>query len=356
MSTPRKIIIGLLLALLSSCLFALPVAYGFKETVGNPEKVNKALLESNIYDSMVPGFIALANQPKSDAIPSTNEFLLNPEVQNAIKTAFTPDFMQQSTETILMSTYSWLQGDQSSIRFSIDIAEQKQLLAEKLTIIVSDKLSLLPMCTTSDVVPQNIFDLQCNPPAGTLNVPLAVRETLNRYIPEDTITESAFTQSKINSQGSTTEQQMAPLSLKVVNLPSLYQLLLLLPVLLLLVSIVLLLGVLVAHPVRSLSLKLLAITFLASGILLGLSGAVTLWLLIGGVTLPENDLGASAQSLVSAILTVIVYFCTEVSVILIWFAGSYVAISALLWAVWYKLKPQRLDDRPAMSIVTPQSN
>jgi hypothetical protein len=144
MDFARKLALGILSPLFIILLFATAFDVGFIRTATHPVTVKKLVAESGIYDTAV---LNVLQQTKTIQTSVGNFSASDPIIQNAAKTAITPQYVQQNTEVAIDNIYQWLDGQIAQPNFSFDLSGAKNAFAEQVAGGVQQKLSTLSACT-----------------------------------------------------------------------------------------------------------------------------------------------------------------------------------------------------------------
>jgi hypothetical protein len=127
--------------------------------IGTPHQIENSLTKTGAYKEFVPAVI----QSVSSQNQGTTTIPLNdPGVQAIILAAFPPQVIQNSAETIINGSYSWLNGKTPQLAFQVDLTKNRELLAENLSSYAFNRLTAKPLCTTE---PRTInpFTAECLP-------------------------------------------------------------------------------------------------------------------------------------------------------------------------------------------------
>ncbi len=128
--------------------------------LGSQPAIKETLTSVNAYERFSQALIdSGAESSKND--PASIPFN-DPEIAKVIRESFGPVQLEQISETLIDSGYSWLEGDSSTLTFSIDLASNKEKLARGLSNYAIDRLQSLPVCTTIPTE-SNIYLLTCRP-------------------------------------------------------------------------------------------------------------------------------------------------------------------------------------------------
>jgi hypothetical protein len=139
----RATLRGLLVVLTSVSLASLISIATMQATILNRNVVMQWASDSGVYNNFVQAVVQL--QP---AQSSESQFLGEDTLTNAIDKTLDPAFLHASTETIINSTYDWLEGKKQNIEFSIPLSEKRDQLKANLAEQIEPMLSGLPVCTS----------------------------------------------------------------------------------------------------------------------------------------------------------------------------------------------------------------
>lgn len=91
-------------------------------------------------------------------------------ISTSLNETFTPAYVQASTESILDSTYDWLDGKQPNVTFDINTTAQKEAFTGNLAALLEPQIAALPQCKSLSEF--NAAQPTCTPP-GTNATDLA---------------------------------------------------------------------------------------------------------------------------------------------------------------------------------------
>lgn len=163
MNILRKIGVSLSAMLLTTALFSVAWSSVAISTIHNRNTIKGWLDETNAYSRVVD--IALEKLKTSKEADSQNLPMDDPLIQDAAKTAFSPEFLKEQVELVLNNVYSWLDGSVPTLSFSIDLSEAKQKLAAGIGAYVEARVAGLPVCATKSTVDFDGFTSICRPKA-----------------------------------------------------------------------------------------------------------------------------------------------------------------------------------------------
>src|SRR5688500_18827743 len=111
MHVVRKALIFLVSVILVAILFALPTVAIINQTIGNRDNIKQWLKDSQFYDRALDAVIEQADKAvNKEEAGSGKEFPFNrPEIKAAATAAFSPQFLQTSSENVIDGTFHWLE-------------------------------------------------------------------------------------------------------------------------------------------------------------------------------------------------------------------------------------------------------
>jgi hypothetical protein len=276
----RKII-----TILGTALFVLSAitAVGLFSTTtifAKPDNLKHWLKDSGVYNHVVDAVIAEQDSKKDTQKDSE---LSRPEVKKAFGQAFSPVWLQQTADTVLDGTYTWLDGKAPKPTYVIDLTAPKQALAASLTQSAHERLDVLPACSASNPpTSDDPFTLNCRPTpdieqAGIQKLTNDITNNKD-FLPNNQITADSVDLGKDDSMATLNElsQPKQPWYQQANQLPSFFKSVKRLPFLI--GGFALLMGVMVIFSASSKrkGLRTLAFALLGSSIFLGI-GALTFW-------------------------------------------------------------------------------
>lgn len=161
----RRGVLIIITPLFSLLLFITAFDWGVVKTVGQPAAVKQIVSESGVYNSLIPNLLTTVKQVNTDV---GNLSATDPAVTTAANQAFSPDYIKQNAETIIDSTYDWLDGKTAEPNFSLNLSGAKTSFADSLASQFQQKATALPKCTSaSSSTSFNISTATCLPPGVT---------------------------------------------------------------------------------------------------------------------------------------------------------------------------------------------
>jgi hypothetical protein len=266
----RKGIVYLLSLLLLATLLGTAFSTSVKHTLNRPEKVEKMLAQSKLYDHFVDYTADQAKKSEGDTDKSGSVSLGDAAVQAAARSAFPPELIQQSINTFIDSNYAWLQGKTAVPEFKIDLTAQKETFAQKVGRYVRNYTASLPVCTPAQTAAQMDVDplaAICRP--AKLSPDEAGSQAAERLSTTgDFLSDPVITADSVNPKGN---RQDKPYYKKLSKLPHAYRVGTRLPYIFGTLSVLLAIGVVFLALTRRRGLRRLGIVLLIAGVLLIIS-------------------------------------------------------------------------------------
>lgn len=155
MGTCFKIFRFILSLLFSAVLFLLIVVgiplSSLSKVLTNPENVKSWLDQSNVYEEISK---SLSKSFKQDSQGDNSKYFESDqqdEFNQVVEKVLPAAWLQETTEMIIDSVYSWLEGETSSPEFEIDISENLALAQEEIIKLTTDEFYALPTCSESQM-------------------------------------------------------------------------------------------------------------------------------------------------------------------------------------------------------------
>jgi len=143
-------------------------------------------------------------------------------VQDAAKTAFSRQLVEQSINSVIESNYAWLRGETDTPQFKIDLTDAKQSFAQEVGAYVTTHLASLPVCTNAQLAQmQNVdpLSMTCRPP--NIDPKAAGQQVTQQIIESDELLSNpVLTAQTINPDPAS---QTDPYYEKLSQLPKAYQ-------------------------------------------------------------------------------------------------------------------------------------
>jgi hypothetical protein len=175
----RKAAVVLALGLLPAALFSFGLLFSVYQIFGNPDHLKKALADSGVYEAAIA---QLAGEPQGHAIDTSGEGEVpagQRVMQDAVREAMPPAYLEQTTDQVLDSVYAWLQGKEGTLAFEIQLEPVKEKLVTSITEQAKERARTLPACAAPVPPDYDVFNAECVPPGVT---PEAIAEQTRRQV------------------------------------------------------------------------------------------------------------------------------------------------------------------------------
>jgi hypothetical protein len=341
----RKLSLWVASGAFRTLLFLLATVTAVIVVFGNPTHIKKALKTNNVYSSVVD--TVLAEAKKSSENSKASDVPINdPAIKQAAKSAFSPAFLESSSEQFIDGTYHWLDGKTAQPDFQVDVGVAKLAFIKAIADYAEQRVNGLPSCGNQQLLQLqnteiNPFTLTCKP-AG-YNVASQKQTLINElndaqeFLPNQKITADTLPK---NESGETVFDQLEQAKQG-------YQFSKMSPAIVAILALLAGVAVFFLQTDRRKGARSLATSFLSVGLVLGVVSFAAAWglhKLLG----PTGSLGktfqgnALQQSLALAIEQLVRVFTNK----LLLFAVVYVVIGVALFCIlrfWWKIN----KDEPA---------
>lgn len=218
MSLLRKLVVFLAASGLTFLIYMAVVTSIFVLAV-TPENVKQWLRSSNVYSTVVDDLVKKSQDAVDENTDSQNT-PANEQAQIAVKKAFTPEFLQTSTEQFIDGLVPWLEGEASKPTFNIDISGAKQAFIDSFAEQARIRYAGLPVCTPGQAVnTSDPMNIPCQVPGYSIDAEIQkAREELansEKFLPNTILTADTF------KSGEGTEKK--PTFEKLNQVPKAYQ-------------------------------------------------------------------------------------------------------------------------------------
>ena len=273
----KKYLAHLLAVVLFVSLLGGVFALSLNNTFSKPDNVKTWLKESKFYDNFVT-YVIDQGEKSSNNADGQAEASDNPAIIQAAKTAFPPQFLEDSTNKFLDGNYAWLQGKTDKPAFTIDLAQPKEVFAQELGKEAAKRFTTLPACTPADIAQfqeASLLEVTCQPvgvSADFVNQQVADKTRSGEYffkevvITPETIGQlnGAEEQPQIQTQQTPDEPYYANLS----QAPTLYKIGQLVPLIAAALALLSLAGVIFLPERKRTGLKSVAVVLAIAGFIL----------------------------------------------------------------------------------------
>lgn len=162
-----------LLATLLGTAFSSSMVLNLRE----PSRVENWLNQSRLYDRFVATIAEDSQEPATDEAKQDTSAIASTAASDAVvkkaaESAFSPQLVRQSAQTIISSNYAWLEGKTERPEFTIDLSEAKLSFAKQVGAYVRTYSAKLAVCTPTQLAElQNRYvdplTATCRPPSVT---------------------------------------------------------------------------------------------------------------------------------------------------------------------------------------------
>ncbi len=263
----RRSLVGFLSLMLFVSLLGGALAASARLNLTHPAKIEAWLAQSLLYDHFVNTVIDEADKSKGDD-QSGSVSLNDAAVQQAAKSAFSPQLLQGNVNTFLESNYAWMEGKTATPNFKIDLTAAKQSFAQQVGQYVRVYTAGLPVCTAAQLAA--LQNQQPDPLAATCRPPATTPEAAGAAVTQklsssgDFLSNPVITAETINPDA----HGQPPYYKKLSRLPDAYQLALKLPLIFSAMALISMLGIVYIAPRKRAGIRRIAILLTVSGIIL----------------------------------------------------------------------------------------
>lgn len=312
--------------LLKLSLFSLALAGAGWMTLGTPVAIKDAADESNLYQAAVDNILEKAKQNAQNQ--NTQVPIDRPEIEQVAREAFPAELLSRNSTSIIDGFYGWLQGKTDEPKFSVDLTAAKQNFASGVADYAVRRYESLPPCTLAQLRGLNTevdpFSVECRPP-GLASASVR-QEVLDKILSSpEFLADTNFTIDDLpaDEQGRTVTENLS-------GAPDAYNTLRTLPWLLAIASAVLAAGVFFLGDTKLKGLRSLGITFLGTGLFLGIGAFLTTWAFEQVNSQPKEPFQESLLQASTSLMN------TYNGNLLKFYAG-YIAVGAvILLSLWYQ--------------------
>lgn len=333
MSTGRKLGIGFLSFIFTLLLFGTVMTSGFATTFSDRENPKKWLDESGVYSAAVDSLLAQLEKiskqdggagQSGDAQEQLTIPIDRPEIQSAIKNAFSPQFLEDAAEQFINGTYDWLEGKTEKPRFRIDFTPAKTSFVLQVTDYLKQRLNSLPACTS--VAQAQTFDpftVECRPPGLNIDAE-AQRVSSELLTSEEFLPDTVFTADNTFKDEQTGKSAFDNLA----ELPKVYQLSQILPFIFGTLALLGAVGIFFLHPDKRKGAGKLAYMFGVTGVILLIGALLTN---AGFNKLRDqliNENGDEFEALKGSLLTLLQKINGAINQVTVKFAIAFIVLAA----------------------------
>jgi len=320
----RKAVLVLIVPLFVVFLFATASNTATLTVATDKAKIKSVIARSDIYRNVLPGLLDQAGQISGAGEQVSLQVVV---VRQAAEKTFTPQFVQENTEAVIDSIYSWLNGETPLPDFTIDLTEAKATFAANVSDAVEQRLAALPACPTGGV-PDNYDPLTatCLPPGvDPASQAAAIEENIisgtgfldHPVITADTLKPEGDAQSIFDGE--------------LKQIPEVYQKIKVLPIILGILSLLLAAGIIFLSASKRKGVRRVGISLFVVGVIL----LFIAWDLTRLVGEGLENLNLNNEVVEDSLRTLALELTKEVDKIYWMFGGAYTALgaAAIVWTI-----------------------
>lgn len=128
----------------ATCIFLLIWLLALQTSIFNQAAVKQGVSDANVYSTFIP---ELSKTIQTQASGQTTNILTSDALATALNNTFNSTYIKTQTESIIDSSYSWINGSASEISFSIPVNENRETLIQELAKVIEPTVNELPVCT-----------------------------------------------------------------------------------------------------------------------------------------------------------------------------------------------------------------
>jgi len=351
MSFIKSLLRGLSSHLFKLFILLLAVVSALVFTFHSPKKIEKSLSDSGVYSTFVDSALQEVKKSNDSSSTGNNVPIDDPTVKTAANQAFTPQLLQNSTESLLNGTYEWLSGKTKTPVFSIDLTQAKQTFAQAVGAAAGQRAASLPVCTTAQLKQLNpdvdLFSVPCKP--ANLNIAAQQAKLVNNLqTNKDFLGTTSLNASNLpkDSNGQTAFDKLS-------QAPKIYKWVSASPWLLAVLVVLTGGATVLLYESKRRGLRNVAISLGSTGTLLIILSLASSWVLHKANT-PSGALGSTIKgSFQQTAIKGINSISNSIEQTIIWFGVSYLIIAILTLAILHFTKPKRQTAEPAKKEPTP---
>lgn len=185
----------------SFLLLLLAIDFAVVRSVGDPKQIKDILSENKVYETIIPNLLDQAKETAAKAGNGGELSLGDPAIQAAAKEAFSPQFVETTTETVIDSIFKWLEGGTPLPDFSIDLTQTKATFAGAVAQKAQQRATSLPACPRGgQPSSDDPFKTECLPSGVT---PASVGDSARTKMlnNQDFLKDPVITANSIKSEG-----------------------------------------------------------------------------------------------------------------------------------------------------------
>lgn len=308
-------------------IFLLAMIISLIFTIGSANYIKDSLSSSGFYDKFIGSVLKLATAKSVN--DSNNQGViaeLTPSIQKVIK----PNFIKTSFETAIDSFDYWLTGKSTTPSFSLDLSQTKKDLKTEVAAYLKNKVNSLAICQNyNDYREFDPINATCRPPINLTEADYQLAAD-NFISTVPLLDKQAIKFDSLNSASAKkTNWQKAPMYNKIIRLS---------PWILTFVILVGIVFIIVLSRSKARALKIIGHTFVWGGVMLLISGALSILILgrnsTGFVGRGSAEQVAFVQELLAPLLSKLAISFGNWA---LYFGAGYALIGALCYILSHKI-------------------
>lgn len=337
--------------LLPGTLFIFGIGLSLLLVFGQPKPIKTAVTGSGLYTVLLHDILA----GQSQTTLGTMQLPLNdPNIEQAIGAAFTPQVLQGAGDNIIDGFYNWIQGKTEKPTFNVNLLGARDQAAENVATYVAGRVASLPACSTAGLyslyssgalTASNYYNMSCRPPSLST-------QTVHDTVRSSILSSSDFANQLTVDASTMTDTSGEPLYKKLSFVPAAYTAIVWSTYATGILAIAALAGSIFLHPRRRTGAKHAGIILLACGA----ASALLAWITVFGATYIERLVISAAgtdAALQVKITDIVRALVTDVRNWWLWIAGIEAALGlGLLIGLRFGRKPAA-PEAPKVNDVTP---
>jgi hypothetical protein len=160
----RKLSITLASFFFGLSLFLFALFFIFNFTFASPQFIKRSLDSSQFYNNIVSEVLALASSDPLKITENAGSDSTITQIKPIIQRIVTPEFLKTNTESVIDSFYKWLNGKVKKPNISIDINPARAQINSEVVSYMRTRLDQLPYCQGANIPSSiDIFNTTCKP-------------------------------------------------------------------------------------------------------------------------------------------------------------------------------------------------
>jgi len=332
--------------LLPGTLFIFGLGLSLLLVFGQPQPIKSAVTTSGVYNVLLHDVLS----SQQTTFGTMQLPLSDPNIEQAIGSAFTPQVLQSVGDDLIDGFYGWIQGKTDKPTFHVNLLNAREQAAENVATYVAGRVASLPVCSTSGLyelynsgvlATGNYYSMSCRPSSLATQT---VHDTVRRSI----LSSGDFANQLTFDASTITDDSGQPLYKKLSFIPATYKAIVWSTYATGILALAALSGAIFLHPSRRAGAKRAAIVLLACGIASALLALATVF----GMTYIENLIVSAAgtdTALQVKVANIIRTLLTDVRSWWLWISGIEVALGVgllvgLRLSRKASLAPPKIDD------------